>query len=279
MRALLLCLVGGAAFAQAEVKAPETEVKSLVATGCAAWAAPGLPEGPIALGYAEADLATGRRACPRTEVGLGARFGAIIDTPHFYGNLGVNGLLFGSWALNEKTELFATLEAVNFNYVQTALKATSLTLGNMTAGGTRVLYQTDTFVGALSGRLLLPTTFEIPGERPLGLEVGHVSTWRAHRLLEVHTYLGADVTVGLSAAASYPRVGAVAMGGAQLSPWSWASVVLDVSGRLGPVTYLAPTIALRFRVSSLGIELGATLPLLGTDRHDFIAGLRLTWRI
>ena len=78
-----------------------------------------LPDGPISVGYFEADMATGRRTCPRTEVGIGGRFGAIIDTPNFYGNLGVNGLIFGSYALNEKTEVFATLEAVSFDYAVT----------------------------------------------------------------------------------------------------------------------------------------------------------------
>ena len=68
----------------------------------------------------EADLATGRRACPRTEIGLGVRGGAIIDTPNFYGNLGGQAQLFGSWAFRRKTELFATLEPVTFGFTQNA---------------------------------------------------------------------------------------------------------------------------------------------------------------
>jgi hypothetical protein len=55
--------------------------------------------------------------------------------------------------------------------------------------------------------------------------------------------------------------------------------VVDVSGRLGALTSFAPTVGLRFKISDLGIELGGTLPVAGTDRHDFIAGLRLNWRI
>ena len=158
--------------------------------GCADWAAAGLPEGPLAIGYAEADIATGRRACPRTELGIGTRFGAIIDTANFYGNLGLDALVFGSLALNEGTELYATLEAVDFQYAQTALKTTSLSLGNLTVGATRVLYGPRSFVGAVSARLLLPTASGIPGARTLGAEVGHASTWRAHDLLEVHTWVG-----------------------------------------------------------------------------------------
>ena len=65
----------------------------------------------------------------------------------------------------------------------------------------------------------------------------------------------------------------------QLSPLDWAALVVDLNGHLGPLNYLSPSVALRFKISSLGSELGATLPVVGTDRHDFIAGLRLNWRI
>ena len=245
---------------------------------CEQWAAPGLPEGAASLGYFEADMATGRRACPRTEIGLGGRFGAIIDAAHFYGNLGVNGILSGSYALNRHLELFATLEAVNFSYVQTALKQTNLTLGNLTFGGTWQAYESSNFAGAFSARLLLPTSFEIPNARLIGAEIGHASTWRPKAWLELHTYLGGDFTAALSAGDAYPRVGGVAQVGIQLTPISWFAFVLDATGRLGAISYFAPTAALRFRVASLGIELAGSLPLIGNDRHTFIAGLRLSWR-
>jgi hypothetical protein len=147
--------------------------------GCAAREANGLGEGPVALGYAEADVATGRRACPRTELGIGGRFGAIIDTPDFYGALNVQGVVFGSYALRDTTELFATLEAVSFTFAQNAvLTSTQITLGNMTAGATQVLIEQGHFVGGVSARILLPTSFEIPGARLLG---GHVvPAWGKH---------------------------------------------------------------------------------------------------
>src|SRR5262245_61507684 len=45
-------------------------------------------QGPVASGFFDADFATGRRACPRTEMGLGLQGGAAIDLPNFYGQLG-----------------------------------------------------------------------------------------------------------------------------------------------------------------------------------------------
>ena len=281
MRALTsaVLVLSSLAFAQ-EAKVEETK-PAVVAepTGCGAWRAAGLNEGPVALGYAEADVATGRRACPRTEIGLGARFGAIIDTPGFYGAVSVNGLLYGSYALRPTTELFATLEAVNFNYgVNAVLTSTQLTLGNMTAGATQVLVQNGNFVGSVSARILLPTSFEIPGAHVMGGELGASASWRPKQWLEVHGYLGGDLSAAIGRAAALTRGGAILLAGAQLSPFDWGAVVVDLSGRLGPLTYFAPTIGLRFKVAKLGIELGATLPVAGTDRHTIIGGLRLNWR-
>lgn len=67
-------------------------------------------------------MATGRRACPRTEVGIGGRFGATIDTPDFYGALNVNGVIFGSYAIGPTIEVFGTLEAITYNYAQNAAR-------------------------------------------------------------------------------------------------------------------------------------------------------------
>lgn len=239
----------------------------------------GLNEGPAAVGYAEADMSTGRRACPRTEIGLGARFGAIIDTPDFYGAVSVNGLLYGSWAVRPTTEVFATLEAVNFTYaVNAVLTSTQLTLGNMTAGATQVLVQSETFVGAVTARLLLPTSFEIPGARLIGGELGANVSWRPREWLEVHGYLGGDLSGAVGRAAGLPRGGATLLAGAQLTPFAWGALVIDLTGRLGPLSYLAPSVAFRFAIGNLGIELAATRPLVGTDRHTVIGGLRVNYR-
>jgi hypothetical protein len=248
--------------------------------GCTQWGSSALGEGPAALGYAEADVTTGRRACPRSEVGLGARFGAIIDTPDFYGSVSVNGLLYGSWALRRTTEIFATLEAVSFNYaVNAVLTSTQLTLGHMTAGATQVLVEGDQFVGSVSARLLLPTSFEIPGARLIGGELGASGSWRPANWLELHGYLGGDLSGAIGRAAGLPRGGAILIAGAQFTPFKWGGLVVDLNGRLGPLTYFAPTVAFRFAIGKVGIELAATRPLVGTDRHTVIGGLRVNYRL
>ena len=72
--------------------------------------------------------------------------------------------------------------------------------------------------------------------------------------------------------------GGVFIGGVQASPFTWGALAVDLTGRVGQLSYFAPSFALRFRVASLGIELAATLPVVGTDRHTVIGQLRLNWR-
>ncbi|MBS1148536.1 MAG: hypothetical protein H6Q89_234 [Myxococcaceae bacterium] len=267
-----------------EVAAPAPAPQVEAPRGCARWKAEGLGEGPIALGYVEADVATGRRACPRSEVGIGGRLSAIIDTPAFYGYLLVDALVYGSVAIDPKTEIFGTLEAVHWSFIAQngPLKIPlndSATLGTLTLGATRQFYGSDRYLGAFSMRLLLPTSFAIPNTWLIGAELGHASSWRPRDWLELHGYLGVDFNTALGNGPTLPRVGGLLTAGVQLSPFSFLALVVDATGRLGAKSYFAPSVALRFRFYRLGIELAGTMPLAGTDRHDFIVGGRFTVRL
>lgn len=250
---------------------------------CAATEGQAPLEGPVALGFFEADFATGRRACARTEIGLGGRFGAIIDTPNFYGNLGVDGVLFGSYAVNPLVELFGTVEAVQYTYVQNAsIKGSSLTLGNATVGATKRFDTGESkWLPAVTARLLLPTASNIPGARLLGAEVGALFSLRAPgdlHWLEVHGFVGGNFTGAFfGQGPALPFVTITGLAGVQLSWWRWFAVVVDLNGRIGPRSGLAPAFALRFRVFQVNAELAATLPVVGTDRHDFMLGLRVSY--
>ncbi len=245
----------------------------------------GLPEGPVYAALHEVDFATARRACPRTEVGLGGHGAAIIDTPNFYGALGAQALLFGSWALDERTELFATAELVQWTFAQNAtLKGTSLGLGQLSVGGSRVVISDESLQLAPTARLMLPTATGAADVHLLGLEVGLAAQVRPHRLLEVHGYAGADLGLGVfSPAPAQPRLGALLVAGVQLAPWPWAALAVDLTAHLGhraALDYVAPALALRFGLGRhFGLELAAGLPIAGADRHDFQGALRLSWRL
>ena len=249
---------------------------------CDSSGAAALGEGPVATaGFYEADFATGRRACPRTEVGLRERAGMALHLADFFATLGAHTHLFGSYALDPRTELFGTLEVLRFQFVQNAtLKVTSLSLGQLTAGATRVVYQEGPLAVAPSARLMLPTS--TLGVATLGVELGAAADLRLAERLNLHGYAGADVSLGLSAAAAQPLAGALLSLGFQYTPWNWFAVVVDVDAHLGsraPVDYLAPAVALRFAIwRGLGVELGGAFPLLGADPHTAAGALRLSYR-
>jgi hypothetical protein len=277
------------AFAVALLAAPALAQDAADATAAAEVAPPDTcvegggnrSDGPIVLGYQEADVATGRRLCPRNEVGLGTHTLLIIDTPNYYGDVLVEAIVFASYKWDSKTELYGYLEAVDWEFVQNAsLKSSSVALGNLTVGATRQLWDRGpTLLGGATARLLLPTSFTTPGSRPLGIEAGHLTTWLPMRMLEVHSFIGADVSIGLGDDGALPRGGGVLALGAQLSPLQWFGVALDVTGRLDTArSYLAPALALRFAFARFGVELAASLPLAGDDRHDLVMGLRLSYR-
>src|SRR6185369_2574337 len=103
--------------------------------------------------------------------------------------------------------------------------------GDFTLGVARQVYQTPTLAGAVSARLLLPTASNIPGTRNTGAEVGHSVSMRIATFLEAHGYAGLGFTVGLGPVA-LPGPLLVGTLGAQLSPLSFLSLVVDMSGGL-----------------------------------------------
>lgn len=238
-------------------------------------------DGPIALSYFDADTATGRRVCPTSEVSLGLRAGVVIDTRDFYGGIGAGGLLTASHALGPRRELFATLEFLRYDFITNAvIEATEVGLGQLTLGGSQVTFDRERFAGAVSVRLMVPT--QTNSNALLGgAELGHAIAFHPSRSLTLHGYLGGGVTAGLSGVRSFPRFGGLLTAGVQYAPASWFAVALDLNGRVGGFTsYLAPTLGLRFRLyRGFGAELAASRPLLGTDRHDVVAGLRFGYRL
>jgi len=242
----------------------------------------GLFDGPVAIGFLGADYATGRRACARTEVGLGLLGGAIIDTADFYGALSGGAVLYGSYALaGPPVEIFGTLELVKVQYVQNAsLKGTSVSLGQATVGATYALLRMDRLTLAPSVRLTLPTDSSTPDVLDLGLELGGAASWNVWGPIELHGYAGGDVSAGLSDGPALARPGFLLSVGTQLSFFSWGGAVIDLNLHAGPAAYLAPSAGLRFTVAKVvGVELAGTMPVWGTLRNDGAVGLKVAYRL
>jgi hypothetical protein len=242
---------------------------------------PGLIDGPVAIGLYQADLATGRRACPRTEVGLGARAGAVIAPGAFYGNLAVDTMVTGSWAWRGQLELFGALELLHWQFVQNAsLTGTALELGQLTLGVASVALETPRWALTPYLRLMLPTASD--GARVLGGELGVAASFRPHRRVELRGFVASDLSGAASSAPRLVRGGATLALGAQYMPWSWLGLALDLQSQLahrGGFDTFALAPAARFRFwRGLGAELAALAPLAGAERHDFFLLLRLTNR-
>ncbi|MET0401368.1 MAG: hypothetical protein ABW123_03150 [Cystobacter sp.] len=251
---------------------------------CARWSNPALAEGPVALGFLSAEVSTARRACPRTEVGLGVQGNAIIETQNLYGAITAAGVVSGSVAVRPDLEVFATLEGARVQYVQNAsLTGTRVALGQLSLGATWAVLARGAFVLAPSARLQLPTSFASPRTRTLGAEVGAALLHRSTERLGVHGYVGLEGDLGLGSAASLPRAGVLLNVGVEYAFFRFFAAVLDANVRFGhraALDSVAPTLGLRFAVGEhFGAELGASLPVLGAERALAAGGLRLTWRL
>jgi hypothetical protein len=238
----------------------------------------GLADGPLVIGLYEADMGTGKRACPRSEITLGARASAMIAAERFYGNLGVDTMLSGSWAWKDRAEVFGTLELVHWQFAQNAtIKGTAIGFGQLTLGGSLVAYQNQKWVLTPYARLMLPTASE--GVRVLGGELGLAAGFHPHKRVELRGFFGGDISGGASAAPSFVRGGANLALGLQYMPWTWLALALDFHFQFGHragFDTFALAGGLRFRFwRGIGLELAALGPLAGADEHDFVLLLRL----
>lgn len=283
----LLALSAGVAAAQetpaAPAAAPPVAPAAAPPGACDRWRHPGMPEGPVVIGLYDADMSTGRRTCPRTELTIAARGAAVLDTPNFYGSLQADALIAGSYAVRRNLEVFGTLELIHYLFVQNAsLKGTAVGLGQLTLGAAMVAFQRGPAVITPFGRLMLPTSSSTPNVRTLGGEAGVAWSVRPLDRLAVHGTFGVDITGGASAGPPDVRAGALLNVGLQYNPATWFGLVLDLNLQLGhraPIDAFAPALGLRFRLyRGLAAELGVTAPVAGADRRLFLGALRIGYR-
>jgi len=259
---------------------PHVVDNTLPESGCARWREPGLVDGPVAMGLFQGDLGAGRRACPRSELALGVRAGAIIDTPNFYGNLSVDAILEASMNLRDRAELFISVPFINWQYVQNAsLTGSQARLGAMSVGGSIIALDKKGAVLSPYARVLLPTDV-----RTVGAEAGLALSFRGSRVrtLGAHAVVAGDVSGGISGPSSV-RGGGLLILGLEWTPARWFGLMVDLQSHLGyraVLDWLAPAAAVRFRIyRGLGVELSALVPLAGADRHDVALRLRLSLRL
>jgi hypothetical protein len=244
----------------------------------------GLPTGPTRAGLIPGDLGAGHRACGRKEVGLGFGGGLIVDLSNFYGRLGAQLALDGSWMITDRFEVFAELELLRIELLITPLASNSINIGHASMGVSYGFLRTRPLALAAHSRLVLPTAAGLYRNAfPFALDVGVAGQLEINRHLALHgdTNFLFQAMAGKGAAA--PRAGMSLVVGAEFIPVPEIAVVLDLKTRLGwggePLDMLAGAIGLRFSdCKRFGFEIAGTIPFVGRERAVAAVELRASVR-
>lgn len=244
----------------------------------------GLPTGPTRAGLLAGDLGAGHRACGRKEVGLGFGAGLTIELDNFYGRLGGQLALDGSWVVLDRLELFAELELLRAEVLITPLASTSINLGHASMGVSYGFLRTRPLALAAHSRVVLPTAVGLyRNALPFSLDVGVAGQLRVNRHLAFHgdaTFLF-QAMAGKGAAAE--RAGAAVVLGGEIIPAPGVAIVLDAKTRLGwggePLDMLAGAFGLRFSdAKRFAFSVEGTVPIVGRERAAVAVELRASVR-
>jgi len=244
----------------------------------------GLPTGPTRAGLLAGDLGAGHRACGRKEVGLSFGGALTVDLANFYGRLGAQFALDGSWMVTDRLEVFAELELLRIEMLITPLASSSINIGHASMGVSYGFLRTRPLALAAHSRIVLPTAAGLyQNAFPFSLDVGVAGQLAINRHLNLHgdsTFLF-QAMAGKGPAA--PRAGAAVVVGAEFIPIPEVAIVLDLKTRFGwagePVDMLAGAIGLRFSdCKRFGFEIAGTIPIVGRERAAAAVELRASVR-
>jgi hypothetical protein len=243
----------------------------------------GLMLGPVPASLQGGSLGAPRRACPRTTVFTGVSGGAIVEPENFYGNLGGSLAIGGSYAFNDRVELYGSIEPVMYQQLISAFTADFLGVGHTSVGATwQALSAGDLVVGATTRLTLPPPIGLYQNAWPIGLDAGVVFTLSPWEPLRLYGEAGGLGTVMVGGGDPLPRAGLFAVGGAELVFWNWASLVAEAKALAlyeDDLDHLTASLALRARIwAGLGAELYAGAPVAGRERTLATFGLRVGYR-
>jgi hypothetical protein len=256
----------------------------------------GLGSGPLAVGFLEGDLGTGRRVCPRSEAGFGIQGGVVFE-PELYGTnftahvgsgspIQVSGAsrVFGSLALTERLELFGSFQPINGRLIISSVMGQYIGLGNTSVGATLVVYESGPLVLGVTGQLTLPTAIGLYRNAwPVGLDSGIVVAFEPFSFLQLHGQVTGVGSVALTTAAFDPRAGMLGIAGAEFFVLGdWISLVVDYNQLAlmnAPLDWGAIAGGFRGRFyAGLAMEAVVVAPILGRERSLAKGRLSLSYR-
>jgi hypothetical protein len=241
-----------------------------------------LPEGPLPTGFEEADFGEVKSACPRSELGFGVDGRAIVDEAHFYGDIRGAGRFDVSVQPFPQLELFGSTELLEYHQVIQSFKASYLGLGDTSAGAVLLAFAHDDFALSVMGRADLPTAYGYyQNAFPVGLEAGLLGLIAPVEPIRLHGGLLAGTTFALTNASPDTRPAIVGNVGADVVLFDWLALVGDVNAQAlehGALDDLALGGGLRFDIVGVGAEIGAVVPVAGSEKNVASFILRGAWR-
>ncbi len=241
--------------------------------------------GPVSVAMRDGALGSGRRACPRSEVGLSGHALLLDDTGNLniYGQIQLQGVVDGSVALSDRVEVFGRLEALRSQQAISLAGASYTGLGHTTVGVSALLVDdVDAHVAWLN-RMVLPTAFGLyQNQHPLAVESGLSAQLDVGEALQLYGQLSVIGSMGLGRGPTQMRLGLAPSLGAQLTVKRSFGVALGVASSLlydQSLDYLSPQMSFRTAIGKVGIQLDAMIPLVGpTPRPLLVGQLRATYR-
>lgn len=243
----------------------------------------GVAQGPVEAGLADGDLGAAHRLCPRTSVGLAPTAYAIVEPENLYGRIVATATLNGSVAVNDRLELYASIEAFRYDMLIAAISADAMGPGYTDLGASWRFAQGDRWGLGLQGKVVLPTAFTIDRHAaPLGVDVGLHAGWAPVDSLVLHAAALPHFGAELGGGPAWPRFGVNLDVGAEWRPFPRFGFVLDSISSFGRTDVLDHTgVGVGFRGGigeHFGLSLEARLPLAGRERALAAADIRADWR-
>jgi hypothetical protein len=237
-----------------------------------------LPTGPVQAWLTDGMVGLAQPTCMATSLGVAPRAALLVDTPAFYGNIGVTATLDATFAPDDRTSLGLALEPVHYESVISALSTSWLGYGATTLTAARRVDRDDAPVElAMVARVAVPTPVDRTNNPVLAADVGLAVASRPAPL-EGHAQFGLSASGGLAGPVDL-RTGLPVTAGLGWSAGRAFGLAADLQSSFGtwaPVDHVAVAPAVRFAGPRWGAELGASLPIAGADRT--LTAVRLGWR-
>ncbi len=242
-----------------------------------------LADGPLTAPFAQGDVGVARRACPRTEVAVGAAGRATVERENFYANLRGNARIDVSVQPVDEIELAVAFEPVFYQQVIQSYRASHVGPGDTSVSATLLAVAQRGYALSVMARATLPTAYGYyVHSYPFALDAGVLGMVEPLPGLRVHTALLGIASAQATVADKHARAAVAGDVGAAYRVFDWVAVVVDASAQsfaTAPLDRAALGAGVRAAWGPLGVDASVVVPVAGAQRDLFGATLRVSYRL